>query len=92
MQLDINKNNQMIWEIPSCHINLLEILWRKMNSLLFKYGFMYNTALKSGGGVLNGPNKIFQTCKNITLTLRVGAVIKRVNIRHIKPYKTEDSE
>ena len=38
-----------------------------------------------------GTYKIVQAWTNGKVTLRVGAVTKRINIRYIKPYKTEDS-
>ena len=39
-----------------------------------------------------GPYEIFQAWKNITVTLIMRAVTYRVNICHIKPHKTEDTE
>ena len=35
-----------------------------------------------------GPYKIFQACTNGTVTLRMGAVAMRLNIRNIKPCNT----
>ena len=48
-----------------------------------KFALKYETPFK-------GPYENFQAWKNGSATLRMGAVISRVNIFHIKPYKNNE--
>ena len=41
---------------------------------------------------LQGPYGVFQTWKNCTITLRVGAVTYRTNTHRINPYNMKNTE
>ena len=76
MQID----NGLIWE----NDNRIDHNYRVGDKVMTrtKSAFKYKTLYR-------GTYKIFQMWTNRTVTLRMGAVTKRINIRNIKPYNTQ---